>query len=98
MSASARLSVLLTIAAVTIGAAAACDSRPAAVPSRKVADQLTVASPMVLADSVASVPMAEARVRLAPKGVVGGVAGQPVELRAGQGDADGAEGAEAPAQ
>lgn len=102
MSASARVSVLLTITSVII-VAAACDSSRSAAPARKVADQLTMSSsrPLVVADSAASVPISMAEARVARRGLVGGVAGKTravLENAQAETDALGAEATEAPPQ
>ena len=87
MSASARVSVLRTIIATLTVAAVACDSPRAASPSRKAADQLTLSSPSVAADTAAGITFAERRAaRLAPeKGLTASAAPAPVA------EADGAE-------
>ena len=94
MSASARVSVLRTIVATLIVAAAACDSSQRAVsPARKAADELKLSSPMVATDTAAAVTFGARRARLAPtRGVTGSVAPAPVA------EAGGAEGSAAAEQ
>ena len=97
MSASARVSVLLTVTVVII-TAAACDSALPRSQARK-ADELTFSSSVVAADSAPAVTL-HAPARMAPmRGVAGAVAGRPAAvLENGQGDASGEEGSEAPPQ
>ena len=98
MSASARVSVLLTITAVII-TAAACDSAGPVSQARKADDQRTFSSSVMAADTAAAITL-RAPARMAPtRGVAGAVAGRPAAvLENGQGDASGEEGTEAPAQ
>ena len=98
MSASARVSVLLTLAAMTI-AAAGCDSSRPDSATLKATNQLGLSSPLV-ADSAAAVPIATSRRAVAPpRAIAGGVAGQPLaEFDAAKTEAEAAEGAEPPVQ
>jgi acetolactate synthase regulatory subunit len=99
MSASARISVLRTMAAALTVASSACDSSRPPAPTTAASDRLTVSSPM-MADAAASATISTKRGRVAPaRGVAGAVAGRRVaQLENAQGAAEGAEESEAPAQ